>query len=94
MIALAQQFQGGAYLTVTEAADFMGCSVGWVRMLILQKKLDATRVGNRTLLIPQSAAQRAKDGLTTRSLGKQGEAKRPAAGRKPAKKAAKGRSRG
>jgi excisionase family DNA binding protein len=94
MIALPQQFQGGTYLTVTEAADFMGCSVGWVRMLIIQKKLDATRVGNRTLLIPQAAAQRAKEGLTTRSLGRHGEAKRPAAKRKPAKKAAKGRSRG
>jgi excisionase family DNA binding protein len=94
MIALPQQFQGGNYFTVTEAASFMECSVGWVRMLILQKKLDATRVGNRTLLIPQAAAQRAKDLLTTRSLGKQGQAKRPAAKRKPVKKAAKGRSRG
>ena len=94
MIALPQQFQGGTWLTVTEAADFMGCSVGWVRMLILQQKLDATRVGNRTLLIPQSAAQKAKDGLTSRSLGKQGEANRPAAKRKSAKKPAKGRLRG
>jgi len=94
MIALPQQFQGGNWLTVTEAADFMGCSVGWVRMLILQGKLEATRVGNRTLLIPQTAAQRAKDALTTRSLGKQGEAKRPAATRKAAKKPAKRRAKG
>lgn len=94
MIALPQQFQGGTYLTVTEAASFMGCSVGWVRMLILQGKLEATRVGNRTLLIAQAAAQRAKDGLTSRSLGKKEQAKRPAATRKPAKRAAKGRARG
>ena len=91
---MPQQFQGGTYLTVTEAASFMGCSVGWVRMLILQGKLEATRVGNRTLLIAQAAAQRAKDGLTSRSLGKKEQAKRPAATRKPAKRAAKGRGRG
>ena len=91
---MPQQLPGGTYLTVTEAVRHMGCTDGWVRMLILQGRLDATRVGNRTLLIPQAAAQRAKDALTTRSLGKKDQAKRPAAQRKIAKKAARGRSRG
>lgn len=94
MIALPQQFQGGTYLTVTEAASFMGCSEGWVRMLMLQGKLEKVRVGNRTLLIPQAAAEKARETLTTRSLGKKAQAKRPAAKRKTAKRAAKGRARG
>lgn len=82
-----QRIDSGEYLTVAEAVAFMGCSEGWVRTLLGEGKLPgARRIGQRVWLIPASAAREARDGLTTRSVGKKHFAKRPAAARKKAKR--------
>ena len=86
---MPEQIDRGEYLTVAEAVDLMGCSEGWVRTLLGQGKLPgARRIGQRVWLIPTSAAQHARDGLSTRSVGKKHLAKRPAASRKKRKKPA------
>jgi excisionase family DNA binding protein len=82
-----QKLDGGEYLTVTEAVELMGCTDGWVRILLREGKLPgARRIGQRVWLIPTSAAKEARDALTTRSVGKKHLAKRPAAKRKKAKR--------
>jgi excisionase family DNA binding protein len=86
MVAMAHQLPGGKYLTVAEAVEFMGCTDGWVRLLIRTGKLEAVQVGKRAYLISEKAAQAARDGLTTRSNGKRHDAVRPAADRNPAKR--------
>jgi excisionase family DNA binding protein len=88
MVAMApQKLDGGEYLTVTEAVELMGCTDGWVRILLREGKLPgARRIGQRVWLIPTSAAKEARDALTTRSVGKKHLAKRPAAKRKKAKR--------
>ncbi len=66
-----QKLDGGEYLTVTEAVELMGCTDGWVRILLREGKLPgARRIGQRVWLIPTSAAKQARDALTTRSVGK------------------------
>lgn len=86
---MAQQIDGGEYLTVAEATELMGCSEGWVRTLLSEGKLaGARRIGQRVWLIPAAAAREARDGLTTRSVGKKHLAKRPVSSRKKAKKPA------
>jgi excisionase family DNA binding protein len=88
MVAMTpQKIDGGEYLTVAEAVELMGCSEAWVRTLLGRGKLPgARRIGQRVWLIPHSAATEARDALTTRSLGKQHLAKRPASSRKKAKR--------
>jgi excisionase family DNA binding protein len=87
-----QKLDGGEYLTVTEAVEVMGCSDGWVRILLREGKLPgARRIGQRVWLIPTSAAKEARDALTTRSVGKKHLAKRPAAKRKKADRRKPGR---
>lgn len=88
MVAMSpQKLDGGEYLTVAEAVDVMGCSEGWVRHLLGEGKLaGARRIGQRVWLIPAEACREARDGLTTRSVGKKHMAKRPAASRKKAKR--------
>lgn len=92
MVTMAQTFSG-TYLTVVEAAEHMGCTEGWVRMLILQGKLAAKKHGQRVWMIPQEAADAAREHLSTRSNGKKGQAIRPAADRKPARKPARRRAK-
>jgi hypothetical protein len=83
MVTMAQKIDGGEYLTVAEAVEIMGCTEGWIRHLLGEGKLaGARRIGQRIWLIPSQAAQKARDGLTTRSAGKKHLAKRPAATRK------------
>jgi len=88
MIAVApQKIDSGEYLTVAEAVEVMGCTEGWIRHLLGEGKLPgARRIGLRVWLIPTSAAREARDGLSTRSVGKKHLAKRPAAARKKAKR--------
>jgi excisionase family DNA binding protein len=87
-----QKLDGGEYLTVTEAVELMGCTDGWVRILLREGKLPgARRIGQRVWLIPTSAAKQARDALTTRSVGKKHLAKRPAAKRKKADRRKPGR---
>jgi excisionase family DNA binding protein len=82
-----QKIDGGEYLTVSEAVDVMGCTDGWVRILLRQGKIaGARRIGQRVWLIPTSAAEKARDALTSRSVGKKHLAKRPAVSRKKAKR--------
>jgi hypothetical protein len=84
MIAMAQ-IEPGRYFTVVEAVEHMGCSEAWVRTLLGAGKLKgAKRIGQRVWLIPEAAANEAKDALTTRSKSKRHLAKRPAAKRKKA----------
>lgn len=90
MVAMAD-IEKGRYLTVAEAVEHMGCSEAWVRTLLGRGELlGAKRIGQRVWLIPEAAATRARDGLTTRAKSKRHMAKRPAAKRKP-KKAARRR---
>lgn len=88
---MVHEIEGGKYLTIAEAVAHIGCTDGWVRHLIREKKLEVRKLSERVQLIPLAAADRARDGLTTRAKGKRHLAKRPAAGRKKAKKAAKRR---
>lgn len=83
---MAENLPGGEYLTVSEAVELMGCSDGWVRHLLRTGGLPgAKRIGQRLWLIPVAAAKRAREDLTTRSVGKKHLAKRPRAARKAAK---------
>jgi excisionase family DNA binding protein len=88
MVAVApQKIDSGEYLTVAEAVEVMGCTEGWIRHLLGEGKLPgARRIGLRVWLIPTAAAKAARDGLSTRSVGKKHLAKRPAAARKKAKR--------
>lgn len=89
---MVQKIDGGEYFTVSEAVEYMGCTDGWVRILLREKKIPgARRIGQRVWLIPVEAAREAKDALTTRSVGKKHLAKRPAAKRPKAKKPARRR---
>lgn len=82
-----QKIDSGEYLTVAEAVEVMGCTEGWIRHLLGEGKLPgARRIGLRVWLIPTAAAKAARDGLSTRSVGKKHLAKRPAAARKKAKR--------
>lgn len=82
-----QKIDSGEYLTVAEAVEVMGCTEGWIRHLLGEGKLPgARRIGLRVWLIPTAAARAARDGLSTRSVGKKHLAKRPAAARKKAKR--------
>lgn len=84
---MAQKIDGGEYLTVAEAVALMGCTDGWVRVLLREGKLPgARRIGQRVWLIPSRAALEARDALTTRANAKRHLAKRPAAKRKKAAK--------
>ncbi|MBU6221780.1 MAG: excisionase family DNA-binding protein [Planctomycetes bacterium] len=92
MVTMSQTLSG-TYLTVAEAARHMGCTDGWVRMLILQGRLAATKMGQRVWMIRLEDATAAREQLTTRSNGKKDQAIRPAADRKPGRKAAKKRAK-
>ena len=82
-----QKIDGGEYLTVAEAVEVMGCSEGWVRTVLNSgQSPGARRIGQRVWLIPAAAARQARDGLTTRSVGKKHLAKRPVSSRKKAAK--------
>jgi excisionase family DNA binding protein len=86
MVGMPQKIDGGEYLTVSEAVDFMGCTDGWIRILLREGKLRGRRFGERVWLIPVEAAREARDSLTTRANAKKHLAKRPAAKRKKAKR--------
>jgi excisionase family DNA binding protein len=81
-----QKIDGGEYLTVAEAVDAIGCTEGWVRMLLRDGRLRGRRFGERVWLIPVEACREARDALTTRANAKRHLAKRPAATRKKAKR--------
>ena len=67
---MAETIDGITCLTVSEAAEHMGCTDGWVRMLLLQGRLVGRKFGERLWLIPLAAAEEAKASLSVRSVGK------------------------
>ena len=67
----------------------MGCTDGWVRMLLRNKKLRGKQIGQRLWLVTRESAAEVRDSLTTRAKGKKHLAKRPAAARRKPKKAAR-----
>jgi len=69
------------WLTVTEAADAAGCTVGWIRLLLGRGELEGWKAGERAWLVKASAARALRGSLSPRSVG-QREAKRPAAKRR------------
>ena len=77
---MAETIDGLKMLTVTEAAEHMGCTVGWLRKLLESGRLEGRKFGQRLWLIPLSAANEAKANLTTRSVGLR--EKKPAAAKK------------
>lgn len=82
-----EKIEKDEYLTVSEAVDRMGCTDGWIRVLLREGRLPgARRIGQRVWLIPVSAADEARANLSSRSTGKKHLAKRPAAKRKKPKR--------
>jgi excisionase family DNA binding protein len=65
-----EMLDGVIYLNVTEAADFMGCTVGWVRKLLLDGKIPGRKLGKRLWLIPLPVLAETRKTLSSRSVGK------------------------
>lgn len=86
---MAHNIDGVEYLTIAEAVQYMGCTDGWVRMLLRNKKLRGKQIGQRLWLVTRESAAEVRDSLTTRAKGKKHLAKRPAAARRKPKKAAR-----
>lgn len=89
-----RKIDGVEYYTIEEAAEFMGCSVGWVRRLITAKELKSIRMGKRMLLVTRVSAKSAAKTLTSRSKARRHLAVRPAADRRYVRNLLKTRSRG
>lgn len=77
-----RKIDGIEHYTIEEAAEHMGCSVGWVRRLLHDGDLKGTRVGKRLLMVTRSSVRHAAKRLTTRSKARRHLAIRPAAVRK------------
>jgi hypothetical protein len=58
------------WLTVSEAADVAGCTVGWIRLLLGRGDLAGWKAGERAWLVNAAAARALRSDLTTRSVGK------------------------
>ena len=86
---MAHNIDGVEYLTIAEAVTYMGCTDGWVRMLLRNKKLRGKQIGQRLWLVTRESAAEVRDSLTTRATGKKHLAQRPAAARRKPKKAAR-----
>jgi len=87
MVSMSHNIDGIEYLTIAEAVDYMGCTDGWVRILLRTKKLRGKQIGQRLWLVTRESASEMRDNLTTRAKGKKHLAKRPAASRQKPKKA-------
>lgn len=72
------------WLTVNEAADAAGCTVGWIRMLLGRGDLEGWKANERAWMVKASAARSLRGALTARSVG-QRDAKKPAAKRRKAR---------
>jgi len=89
MVTMAHMIDGVEYLTIAEAVDYMGCTDGWVRMLLRNKKLRGKQIGQRLWLVTRESAAEVRDNLTTRAKGKRHLAQRPAAARRKPEKVAR-----
>lgn len=83
---MCHNIDGMEYLTIAEAVSYMGCTDGWVRILLRKKKLRGKQIGQRLWLVTRESASEIRDSLTTRAKGKKHLAKRPAASRPKPKK--------
>ena len=57
------------WLTVAEAADAAGCTVGWIRLLLGRGDLDGWKANERAWLVKASAARSLRSSLSPRSVG-------------------------
>ena len=69
------------WLTVSEAADAAGCTVGWIRLLLGRGELEGWKANQRAWLVSAAAARQLRGSLSPRSLG-QREAKKSSAKRR------------
>lgn len=58
------------WLTVSEAAETAGCTVGWIRLLLGRGELDGWKAGERAWLVKATAAKALRGTLSPRSLGR------------------------
>lgn len=58
------------WLTVSEAAEAAGCTVGWIRLLLGKGQLEGWKAGERAWLVKASAAKALKSSLSQRSVGR------------------------
>jgi excisionase family DNA binding protein len=58
------------WLTVAETAKAAGCTVGWVRLLLGDGRLNGWRAGQRAWLVHKADAEWLKSTLTVRSVGR------------------------
>jgi hypothetical protein len=70
------------WVTVAETAKLAGCTVGWVRMLLLTEQLSGWKAGARAWLIKRTDAEGLKKTLTIRSVGKRETKPKPPKKRK------------
>lgn len=71
------------WLTVAEAVELMGCTDGWVRMLLRTGQLEGQKFGPRAWMVSRASALEQKTVLSKRSVG-QRQAAKPA--KKPGKR--------
>ena len=69
------------WLTVAEAAEAAGCTVGWIRLLLGRGDLAGWKAGERAWLVDAAAARALRGSLSVRSVG-QREAPRPTSKRR------------
>lgn len=70
------------WLTVTEAVELMGCTDGWVRMLLRTGQLQGQKFGPRSWMVSRASALEQKKELTSRAVGQREQAKKPQKARK------------
>lgn len=63
------------WLTVAEAAQAAGCTVGWIRLLLGRGELEGWKAGERAWLVKASAAKALRGTLSDRSLGRRASGK-------------------
>jgi excisionase family DNA binding protein len=64
------------WLTVSEAAETAGCTVGWIRLLLGRGDLEGWKAGERAWLVKAEAAKALRATLSDRSVGRR-HAKKP-----------------
>ena len=55
---MAHKIEGGEYLTIAEAVDYIGCTDSWVRHLIRTGKMRVRTFSERVKLVPLAEADR------------------------------------
>lgn len=71
------------WLTVNETVELMGCTNGWVRMLLRTGQLEGHKFGPRAWMVSRKSALAQKKILSSRAVGNREKAK---TAKKPRKK--------